>query len=169
MHSRTDYFQTATYNSRKGETLPRPPSDQVQTGRSNLSPTESLHPSFESPPLPNNSSEPYTSPSLTAASGSASSTRPPLVSRASGSNSSKPEASSEGGAAGGEGAAKVKRTRNRKPASCFPCRKKKLRCNRAAPCDQCTAKGLECTWEGAEPLYTRRDDADTQELRDQVS
>ncbi|GAA5959583.1 hypothetical protein JCM3765_007204 [Sporobolomyces pararoseus] len=167
MHNRTDYFQTATYNSRKGETLPRPPSDQ--TGRSNLSPSESLLSTFESPPLPSNSSVPSTSPSLTAASGSASSSRPPLVSRASGSGSSRPEALSEGGAVAGDGSVKAKRTRNRKPASCFPCRKKKLRCNRAAPCDQCTAKGLECTWEGAEPLYTRRDEADTQELRDQVA
>ncbi|GAA6023115.1 hypothetical protein JCM11491_000075 [Sporobolomyces phaffii] len=66
---------------------------------------------------------------------------------------------------------KAKRTRNRKPASCEMCRRKKLRCNRVDPCDQCTAKGQEdmCTWEGAEPLYTRRNEADTQDLRDQVA
>ncbi|BGP39792.1 hypothetical protein JCM10450v2_003763 [Rhodotorula kratochvilovae] len=94
----------------------------------------------------------------------------------------------KGGAAGGkkqkkagseeegadEGAAtgkKVKKTRNRKPSSCAQCRKKKLRCNRADPCAPCVARGEGhlCSWEGAEPLYKARDEADNQELRDQVA
>ncbi|GAA6027501.1 hypothetical protein JCM8097_007893 [Rhodosporidiobolus ruineniae] len=71
-------------------------------------------------------------------------------------------------AAGGK---KVKKTRNRKPSSCKACRKRKLRCNRADPCDQCTAKGEAhlCDWEGAEPLYKVRNEADTEELRNQVA
>ncbi|GAA5859877.1 hypothetical protein JCM1840_001777 [Sporobolomyces johnsonii] len=75
-----------------------------------------------------------------------------------------------GGGGSGDGK-KAKKTRNRKPSSCAQCRKKKLRCNRADPCDQCVAKGQGhlCSWEGAEPLYRRRDETDTQELRDQVA
>ncbi|GAA5997852.1 Zn(II)2Cys6 transcription factor [Rhodotorula paludigena] len=74
----------------------------------------------------------------------------------------------EGAQAGGK---KVKKTRNRKPSSCAQCRKKKLRCNRADPCAPCVARGEGhlCSWEGAEPLYKARDEADTQELRDQVA
>ncbi|GAA5875578.1 hypothetical protein JCM8547_007586 [Rhodosporidiobolus lusitaniae] len=70
-----------------------------------------------------------------------------------------------------EGEGKKKKTRNRKPSSCAACRKRKLRCNRADPCDQCTAKGEAhlCDWEGAEPLYKVRTEADTQELKDQVA
>lgn len=50
-------------------------------------------------------------------------------------------------------------------------RKKKLRCNRADPCAPCVSRGEGhlCSWEGAEPLYKARDEADTQELRDQVA
>ncbi|GAA5878568.1 hypothetical protein JCM16303_002128 [Sporobolomyces ruberrimus] len=106
-------------------------------------------------------------------------TRPPLAAKTSGSKAKRQtsegtqdgEGSSVGGADAGEGSNKAKRTRNRKPASCAQCRKKKLRCNRADPCDQCTAKGYEelCSWEGAEPLYTRRNETDTQELREQVA
>ncbi|GAA5825624.1 hypothetical protein JCM11251_000314 [Rhodosporidiobolus azoricus] len=64
-----------------------------------------------------------------------------------------------------------KKTRNRKPSSCAACRKRKLRCNRADPCDQCTAKGEAhlCNWEGAEPLYKVRNEADTEELKNQVA
>ncbi|GAA5956238.1 hypothetical protein JCM21900_006579 [Sporobolomyces salmonicolor] len=88
------------------------------------------------------------------------------------------EQDEQGATAGGGGSGsgsgdgkKAKKTRNRKPSSCAQCRKKKLRCNRADPCDQCVAKGQGhlCSWEGAEPLYRRRDETDTQELRDQVA
>jgi len=50
-------------------------------------------------------------------------------------------------------------------------RKKKLRCNRADPCAPCVSRGEGhlCSWEGAEPLYKARDEADTQDLRDQVA
>lgn len=77
------------------------------------------------------------------------------------------DGSEDGKDAGGK---KAKRTRNRKPSSCAQCRKKKLRCNRSDPCDQCTNRGEGhlCSWEGAEPLYRARDQADTEELRDQV-
>ncbi|BGO99472.1 hypothetical protein RTBOTA2_002639 [Rhodotorula toruloides] len=67
------------------------------------------------------------------------------------------------------GGKKTKRTRNRKPSSCAQCRKKKLRCNRSDPCDQCQTRGDVCSWEGAEPLYKARDQADNEELRDQVA
>ncbi|GAA6058122.1 hypothetical protein JCM3770_005950 [Rhodotorula araucariae] len=77
-------------------------------------------------------------------------------------------AGGDGPEAGGH---KVKKTRNRKPSSCAQCRKKKLRCNRADPCAPCVSRGEGhlCSWEGAEPLYKARDEADTQELRDQVA
>ncbi|GAA5939391.1 hypothetical protein JCM3775_001696 [Rhodotorula graminis] len=76
----------------------------------------------------------------------------------------------EGGDAGSTGK-KAKKTRNRKPSSCAQCRKKKLRCNRADPCAPCVSRGEGhlCSWEGAEPLYKARDEADTQDLRDQVA
>lgn len=38
--------------------------------------------------------------------------------------------------------------RKRSPASCAPCRKKKLKCDRCLPCSSCVAKGSECVWEG---------------------
>lgn len=38
--------------------------------------------------------------------------------------------------------------RKRSPASCAPCRKKKLKCDRSLPCSSCIAKGTECIWEG---------------------
>ncbi|GAA5928922.1 Zn(II)2Cys6 transcription factor [Sporobolomyces koalae] len=108
--------------------------------------------------------------------------RPPLATHATGS-SSKRQASSEtsdGDRArahsgvemdGTDLTGKAKRTRNRKPASCAQCRKKKLRCNRADPCDQCTSRGQkeDCSWDGAQPLYSRRNETDTQDLRDQVA
>ncbi|BGP15917.1 hypothetical protein JCM10213_003654 [Rhodosporidiobolus nylandii] len=70
-----------------------------------------------------------------------------------------------------DGDGKKKKTRNRKPSSCAACRRRKLRCNRADPCDQCTAKGEAhlCDWEGAEPLYKVRNEADAEELRNQVA
>ncbi|GAA5850183.1 hypothetical protein JCM9279_003560 [Rhodotorula babjevae] len=76
----------------------------------------------------------------------------------------------DGGDAGSAGK-KAKKTRNRKPSSCAQCRKKKLRCNRADPCAPCVSRGEGhlCSWEGAEPLYKARDEADTQDLRDQVA
>ncbi|GAA5879926.1 hypothetical protein JCM3774_005680 [Rhodotorula dairenensis] len=61
--------------------------------------------------------------------------------------------------------------RKRVPASCTPCRKKKLRCNRSMPCSSCVERGEPegCAWEGdATPLYTVRNDNDLQELRAQV-
>ncbi|GAA5977133.1 hypothetical protein JCM10908_004867 [Rhodotorula pacifica] len=61
--------------------------------------------------------------------------------------------------------------RKRVPASCTPCRKKKLRCNRSMPCSSCVERGEpeNCMWEGdATPLYTARTDNDLQELRAQV-
>ncbi|KAG0659926.1 hypothetical protein C6P46_004866 [Rhodotorula mucilaginosa] len=61
--------------------------------------------------------------------------------------------------------------RKRVPASCTPCRKKKLRCNRSMPCSSCVERGEPegCVWEGdATPLYTVRHDNDLQELRAQV-
>lgn len=84
--------------------------------------------------------------------------------------------------------------RKRVPASCTPCRKKKLRCNRSMPCSSCVERGEPegCVWEGcvsdssasveggtrlltgpekrrdATPLYTVRNDNDLQELRAQV-
>ncbi|GAA5934296.1 uncharacterized protein JCM15063_004532 [Sporobolomyces koalae] len=46
--------------------------------------------------------------------------------------------------------------RKRSPASCTPCRKKKLKCDRSLPCASCIAKGTECVWEGdATPLYVK--------------
>lgn len=38
--------------------------------------------------------------------------------------------------------------RKRSPASCAPCRKKKLKCDRSLPCSSCVAKGTECIWQG---------------------
>ena len=34
--------------------------------------------------------------------------------------------------------------RNRPPASCEPCRQRKLKCNRESPCDTCVRRGKEC-------------------------
>ncbi|KAH8928749.1 hypothetical protein BT69DRAFT_1346414 [Atractiella rhizophila] len=63
-----------------------------------------------------------------------------------------------------------KKTRNRKPASCAPCRKKKLRCDRLVPCSACQQRGEAhlCSWENAVPLYLARDMNDMAELRAQV-
>ncbi|GAA5838831.1 hypothetical protein JCM11251_006752 [Rhodosporidiobolus azoricus] len=61
--------------------------------------------------------------------------------------------------------------RKRVPASCKPCRAKKLRCSRSLPCSSCVERGDPegCVWEGdAQPLYTLRDDNDTRELKAQV-
>ncbi|GAA6031371.1 hypothetical protein JCM8097_005628 [Rhodosporidiobolus ruineniae] len=61
--------------------------------------------------------------------------------------------------------------RKRVPASCKPCRAKKLRCNRSLPCSSCVERGDPegCIWEGdATPLYTLRDDNDTKDLKAQV-
>ena len=43
--------------------------------------------------------------------------------------------------------------RKRVPASCTPCRKKKLRCNRSMPCSSCVERGEPegCVWEGCVP------------------
>lgn len=38
--------------------------------------------------------------------------------------------------------------RKRRPASCTPCRQKKLRCNRAMPCESCVEREVECVWDG---------------------
>ncbi|GAA5911432.1 Zn(II)2Cys6 transcription factor [Sporobolomyces salmoneus] len=168
---RSDYFHTATHNSRLD------PPQLPSTTFPDRSIFDSPHPLSTSPPPPNEQQALTSSTAPPASSVAASAeptndfpTRPPLTTKTSGSGSKKP-VSSDGGGGDGGGLVKTKRTRNRKPASCAPCRKKKLRCNRVSPCDQCTAKNQEasCTWEGAEPLYTRRDEADTQELRDQVA
>ncbi|GAA5885525.1 hypothetical protein JCM6882_007453 [Rhodosporidiobolus microsporus] len=84
--------------------------------------------------------------------------------------SSRKKANDEEGS-GKKGKGGGKKTRNRKPSSCAACRKRKLRCNRADPCDQCTAKGEAhlCNWDGAEPLYKVRNEADTEELKNQVA
>ncbi|GAA6023764.1 hypothetical protein JCM11491_006038 [Sporobolomyces phaffii] len=61
--------------------------------------------------------------------------------------------------------------RKRSPASCAPCRKKKLKCDRSLPCSSCVAKGTECIWEGdATPLYIKdeHDPRGTKELQAQV-
>ncbi|BGP09772.1 hypothetical protein JCM10049v2_005645 [Rhodotorula toruloides] len=61
--------------------------------------------------------------------------------------------------------------RRRVPASCTPCRKKKLRCNRSMPCSSCVERGEPsgCIWEGdAVPLYTVRQENDVKELKAQV-
>lgn len=42
--------------------------------------------------------------------------------------------------------------RKRRPASCTPCRQKKLRCNRAKPCTSCVERDTECIWEGCVPF-----------------
>ena len=42
--------------------------------------------------------------------------------------------------------------RKRRPASCTPCRQKKLRCNRAKPCTSCVERETECIWEGCVPF-----------------
>ncbi|GAA5906660.1 Zn(II)2Cys6 transcription factor domain-containing protein [Sporobolomyces salmoneus] len=62
--------------------------------------------------------------------------------------------------------------RKRSPASCAPCRKKKLKCDRSLPCSSCIAKGTECVWEGdATPLYIKNDHElqGTRELQAQAS
>ncbi|GAA5956159.1 hypothetical protein JCM3765_005477 [Sporobolomyces pararoseus] len=61
--------------------------------------------------------------------------------------------------------------RKRSPASCAPCRKKKLKCDRSLPCSSCIAKGTECVWEGdATPLYIKDEHElhGTKELQAQV-
>ncbi|BGP18080.1 hypothetical protein JCM10213_006529 [Rhodosporidiobolus nylandii] len=61
--------------------------------------------------------------------------------------------------------------RKRVPASCKPCRAKKLRCDRALPCGSCVERGhpQDCIWEGdAQPLYVARGDNDAKELKAQV-
>lgn len=61
--------------------------------------------------------------------------------------------------------------RKRSPASCAPCRKKKLKCDRSLPCSSCIAKGTECIWEGdATPLYIKDEHElqGTKELQAQV-
>ncbi|GAA6004210.1 hypothetical protein JCM10207_002484 [Rhodosporidiobolus poonsookiae] len=73
----------------------------------------------------------------------------------------------------GKGKGKASKTapRKRVPASCLPCRKKKLRCNRALPCSSCLERGDPegCVWEGdAVPLYKVRDEGDTKDLKAQV-
>lgn len=46
--------------------------------------------------------------------------------------------------------------RRRVPASCTPCRKKKLRCNRSMPCSSCVERGEPsgCIWEGCVRLHS---------------
>ncbi|GAA6048510.1 hypothetical protein JCM3770_006529 [Rhodotorula araucariae] len=74
----------------------------------------------------------------------------------------------------GSGAKKkapVQAPRKRVPASCTPCRKKKLRCNRAMPCASCVERGDPegCIWEGdAVPLFVAREENDVKELKAQV-
>ncbi|GAA5862732.1 hypothetical protein JCM1840_002655 [Sporobolomyces johnsonii] len=66
---------------------------------------------------------------------------------------------------------KSARSRKRSPASCAPCRKKKLKCDRCLPCSSCVQRGDPdgCIWEGdATPLYTLRDETDAKQLRAQV-
>ncbi|GAA6060966.1 hypothetical protein JCM10212_006548 [Sporobolomyces blumeae] len=144
--------------SRTGEPYPPPPKHSSIDPRASLSlspPTgKSVRPSLQA----RNSSS------------SSSNTQPPTTSEPTGDRSDSRGSPLEGkstAAAGGPPRSKGKR--QRKPASCVGCRGKKLRCNRADPCDQCSARGLECSWDGAEPLYSRRNESDAQELRDQVA
>ncbi|GAA5954802.1 hypothetical protein JCM8115_005535 [Rhodotorula mucilaginosa] len=56
--------------------------------------------------------------------------------------------------------------RRRRPASCTPCRQKKLRCNRAKPCTSCVERDTECIWEGdATPLYVGSQESDIEKLQ----
>ncbi|BGP41809.1 hypothetical protein JCM10449v2_005800 [Rhodotorula kratochvilovae] len=67
--------------------------------------------------------------------------------------------------------ASVQAPRKRVPASCTPCRKKKLRCNRSMPCASCVERGDPegCIWEGdAVPLFVAREENDVKELKAQV-
>lgn len=155
MDQNNDYFRTLYAQNAP---YPPPPSHP------NSSRLLNIDTSCAPPPVPNG--YPFPVPSTPAPSDPSRSrtsslnepkqTRPPLSTALSGSDPSiKGKASrqtSETGEGGGGGdgagatpggssngaATKAKRTRNRKPASCAQCRKKKLRCNRADPCDQCT-------------------------------
>ncbi|GAA5877465.1 hypothetical protein JCM8547_001081 [Rhodosporidiobolus lusitaniae] len=86
-------------------------------------------------------------------------------------NSSSTTAKGKAAASGAGKAAKANAPRKRVPASCKPCRAKKLRCSRSLPCSSCVERGDPegCIWEGdATPLYTLRDDNDTKDLKAQV-
>ncbi|GAA5851654.1 hypothetical protein JCM9279_002533 [Rhodotorula babjevae] len=68
-------------------------------------------------------------------------------------------------------AASSQAPRKRVPASCTPCRKKKLRCNRSMPCSSCVERGDPegCVWDGdAVPLFVAREETDVKELKAQV-
>ncbi|GAA5887856.1 hypothetical protein JCM6882_000778 [Rhodosporidiobolus microsporus] len=48
--------------------------------------------------------------------------------------------------------------RNRKAASCTPCRTRRVRCDRALPCSSCVESGRECVWDAERalgPLFER--------------
>ncbi|GAA5991739.1 hypothetical protein JCM10908_001117 [Rhodotorula pacifica] len=85
-----------------------------------------------------------------------------------------PAASDAEGAGKPPPVAEVKKTastvpRKRRPASCTPCRQKKLRCSRAKPCTSCVERNVECIWEGdATPLYIASQESDIERLQAHV-
>ncbi|GAA5935575.1 hypothetical protein JCM3775_003356 [Rhodotorula graminis] len=88
--------------------------------------------------------------------------QPPKVTASSSSSSS---------AAARKKASSSQAPRKRVPASCTPCRKKKLRCNRSMPCSSCVERGDPegCIWDGdAVPLFVAREETDVKELKAQV-
>lgn len=58
--------------------------------------------------------------------------------------------------------------RNRPPASCEPCRGRKLKCNRDLPCDTCTKRGVECVYASNARRGPRVPSKETQ-LRDKLN
>ncbi|KAL8281383.1 hypothetical protein RQP46_006067 [Phenoliferia psychrophenolica] len=70
-------------------------------------------------------------------------------------------------------AEKTKTKRNRKSASCEPCRKNKLRCSRVLPCQTCINRHEEekCVWSPSSlpPLITARDRNETEQLKSEGS
>ncbi|GAA5889054.1 hypothetical protein JCM8208_007757 [Rhodotorula glutinis] len=80
-------------------------------------------------------------------------------------------ASSSSSSAARKKASSSQAPRKRVPASCTPCRKKKLRCNRSMPCSSCVERGDPegCIWDGdAVPLFVAREETDVKELKAQV-
>ncbi|GAA5820623.1 hypothetical protein JCM11251_003081 [Rhodosporidiobolus azoricus] len=62
------------------------------------------------------------------------------------------------------------RKRNRKIASCNPCRARRIRCDRGHPCQACVSRKDSCIWDvnALAPLYERREAQETERLRDEV-
>ncbi|GAA5871557.1 hypothetical protein JCM8547_001371 [Rhodosporidiobolus lusitaniae] len=62
------------------------------------------------------------------------------------------------------------RKRNRKVASCNPCRARRIRCDRGHPCAACLQRGDDCQWDPSAlaPLFERREENENERLRSEV-